>query len=584
MIFTALIYLPFLGQAFHIDDRIYLEVAEQIKRSPLFPYDYPVLFEGIWTQDAASHSHLPLNAYWIALVEVLTGSRSEWVLHLAFLPFPLLAVWGFYDIARRYLRFPAAAAALLVVSPAFLTLSHTLMADVPLLACWLGTLAFYLRLGEEGRGGGALWGCLACLLASAFLSLLSGGLLMLMVAWWFIARNKNLPRVSGRMLMVLLALPLTLWLLWYLRAWMHYDRLVLVNTVLHMEKRQIFQSRVFALKLLSFVLNLGAVFLFPPALVYAWARNWSARLTLLLFFLTPIPFALWMPDWSWQQVLLFSAFLSSGLLALTTLLSVPWRMPVCHPGFSRLSAEDFKPAAARDPSSSRLAAEAPDDDWQQSISLLAFLWFIGIAASILLLYYAGSVRYVLPAAPPLILLWIKYLECRVLHNDYLLRNLVWLGFALTLPYGMWISWGDYQFAEMYRQGAHRMVEIYSRSGRTTWFTGEWGLRYYLSSQGGRPLPRAAAGPQAGDILLKPYVASPWVTLYDSDEYLRFLTRHELQMPTRLRLIDYRSHAGFYSTGWGILPWSLGEEPWEWINVYEVKKSYQGPIPKQPSHF
>lgn len=585
MVFTAVLYLPFLGQAFHIDDRIYLEVADQIRETPFFPYDYQVLFEGIWSPDAASHSHLPLLSYWIALVQVLSGSRSEWVMHLAFLPFALLAVWAFYDIARRYLRFPAAAGALLAASPAFLVLSHTLMADVPLLAFWLGTMAFYLRLADQGAPRSALWGCLLCLLASAFLSLLSGGLLLLMAAWWLIAGWKKLPRVPGRLLLLLLAAPLVLWTAWYLRAWLHYDRMVLINTMLHMEKRQIFQWHVFGVKSLSFILNLGAVFLFPLALCNAWARQWSGRLTLLLFFLSPVPFALWIEDWTWQQVLLFAAFFSSGLLALGTLLSVPLRMPVCHPGFSRLSAEDFKPSQARASSHPALAADPPDDAWQEGLSLLSFLWFAGILAAAMLLYYAGSARYVLLAAPPVILLWIKYLECRVLYNDYLLRNLVWLGFALTLPYGLWIAWGDYQFAEMYRRGADQMVERYTRTGRTLWFTAEWGLRYYLSQRGARPLPRVDAGPRAGDVLFKPYVASPWRTLYDGEEHIEFIGRHALEVPTRLRLLDYRSHAAFYSTGWGILPWSLGEgEPWEWIYVYRVKQAYSGPIPEQPRHY
>ena len=79
--------LPFLFQAFHIDDRIYLRVAENIHQKPLYPYDYIPLFEGLGAPDAASHSHLPLVSYYLALLCWITGSQAEWVLHLGFLVF-----------------------------------------------------------------------------------------------------------------------------------------------------------------------------------------------------------------------------------------------------------------------------------------------------------------------------------------------------------------------------------------------------------------------------------------------------------------------------------------------------------------
>ncbi len=83
--------LPFLNQAFHIDDRIYIEVARHAIEKPLFPYDYAPVFEGLVTPDAASHSHLPLTSYYLAAIRILTGGEREWAFHLAFLIFPWIA-------------------------------------------------------------------------------------------------------------------------------------------------------------------------------------------------------------------------------------------------------------------------------------------------------------------------------------------------------------------------------------------------------------------------------------------------------------------------------------------------------------
>ena len=66
---------------------------------------------------------------------------------------------------------------------------------------------------------------------------------------------------------------------------------------------------------------------------------------------------------------------------------------------------------------------------------------------------------------------------------------------------------------------------------------------------------------------------------------RLLKRIPLDVPGRLRLLDFGSRAGFYSTGWGMLPYSLASgDEWEWLNVYEVKKKYDGPVPEPEKHY
>src|SRR5262249_56018099 len=43
---TFAVHLPFLGQAFHLDDVQYLEVARNVFRNPVFPLDLQSVFEG----------------------------------------------------------------------------------------------------------------------------------------------------------------------------------------------------------------------------------------------------------------------------------------------------------------------------------------------------------------------------------------------------------------------------------------------------------------------------------------------------------------------------------------------------------
>ena len=541
-------HLPFLSQAFHIDDRIYLEVADNALSKPFFPYDYLLVFEGVEASDASSHSHLPLTSYYLALVMAVTGSPSEWVYHMSFLIFPILAGLGFYDLARRYTRFPLAAACLLLLAPAFLVLSHTLMSDVPFWAFWILTLSRFLRIRDGGASRLDWVVCALSLVAASFVSLLTVGLILLMGA--HLLRDRNSSRVSWHWALIL-ALPLLVWFLWYFRAYLHYDRFVLASTALHMAKRAAFSWDGLAQRILSFILNLGGTFLFPLSLWWAFLGRISLRVFIWIFLLSFVPFYLWWEQWSWTHISFFSILFSSGL-------SVLWR-------FSR---EAINPLSTENRAS-----------W-----ILLSLWFWGALAIGLILYYSGSVRYAALALPPAVLFWIANLERRF-QNEYLTRNLVWLAVGLTAAYSLTIAHADYQFANVYRQTSQDIARRYAQTGRTIWYTGEWGFRYYMDASGARILRRIGNEPKPGDIIVKPYLATPWVTLFDSDEYLDLLEQREAQMDSPIRILDFASHAGFYSSGWGILPFSPSSgEPWEWFNIFQVKKAYAGPIPEPETHW
>ena len=596
MLIVAATYLPFVGQAFHIDDRIYLEVASNIIEKPFYPYDYAPVFEGLVSPDAASHSHLPLIAYLIAFIRTITGSQAEWIYHLAFLAFPLLAALGFHQLAQRYVRFPLAAACLLVLAPVFLVLSHSLMTDVPLLAFWIVSLSRFLKI-VEGQGRRSDWiACGLSLLAAGFISLLSGVLILLMAICFIMKKGLSGDRPSSSPSIVsivcLLALPLLLWVIWYLCAYLHYDRFVLVNTFLHMDKRAFFSSELMVLKALSFMLNVGAVFLFPVVLWFAFAGRISLRLFLLVFLVSFVPFYIWLTNWSGEHIFLFALFFASGLLAVSAFLLSCFRVWATRTSSTeQLDTNQSLPvdpgeegSSSAQPGATSTQPHAGATSRRHSRATLLPLWFFGIFFSSLFFYYSGSARYCLLALPPLILFCLRALEKRV-ENPYFLRNLVLLAVVLTAVYGLAISSADYQFAAAYRTVAREICRDYIRPGQTVWFTGEWGFRYYLEQGGARIITRTGTGPKPGDIIVKPYVASPWVTLYDEDRYSDLLEQRYLPMNHPIRILDFSSHAGFYSTGWGILPFSITTgEAWEWVNVFKVKKEHQGSIPQQERHW
>ncbi|HRV08516.1 MAG TPA: hypothetical protein P5568_08610 [Acidobacteriota bacterium] len=541
----AALYVPFLDQAYHIDDRIYLEVARNILERPLFPYDFPAAFEGMTAPDAASHSHLPLISYYLAPWTAWFGEEHEWLLHLVFLPFPMLAAWGLFQLARPWTQRSEFAPALLLTAPAFVVSAHTLMTDVPFLAFWTAAVAAAVRL-RDGRGGRwDPWILLGSLLGAAFLSLLAGGLWLLLVVLPVILPGRN--RLGRRWLWILLT-PLLLWFLWYLLAYFHYDRLVLLNLARHVADREAFDLALLGTKALSFVLNLGAVFLFPAVLWWGLRGPFRTRIALLILLLSAVPFFLVPTSGRWEgvHIALFCVFLASGFL-------VVWEF-VCL-AFSR----------------------QPEDRFLT-------LWFFGIFAAALFVFYAGSARYVLAALPPVILAWMRRAEA--LSAGRRRRSAVlWTTLLLTALNGAALAVADYRFAAVYPRYASKLLRFYKDPAYTVWYTGEWGFRYYMEKEGARMLLRADPSPRPGDILVKPYLALPWVTLVDGDRYSRLLEQVKVEEPFPLRILDFSSHAGFYSTAWGLLPYSISTgRPWEWFNVFEITKAYDGPAPEQPKYF
>lgn len=545
LLVIVLLYVPFLNQAFHIDDRIYLEIADNIHLQPFFPYDYKPVFEGVGAADAASHSHLPLTSYYLSFVQLVSGTDAEWVYHTAFLVFPILAAFAFFDLAQRYVRNSLPAAILLVGAPAFSTLGHTLMPDVPLLTFWLLSLSRLLRI-TSGKGSKLDHIVLPLsVLAAAFISMVTFGLVLLIVAFLLLDR-KGAKEASTRYWVLVLLSPLILWVAWYLRAYLHYDRFVLVNTLLHMDKRQALDWTLMGAKVMSFVLNVGGVFLFPLLIWVGVSGRWRTRFALLAFFLAFVPFYFFGLEWAWVHILLFALMLASGILLFWEFLAL----------LGDNSAE----------------------------TRLVVLWFFGILTSCLVLYYAGSVRYTLLALPPAILVLLRCLEHRI-QSEYFLRNIVWSGVLLSLFYSVPIAYADYRFAGLYRTAAEQLCSKYGTSENQVWFTGEWGFRYYFEKEGAKMLPRTSNQADVGDIIIKPYIASPWVTLYDGDVYTDLLEQRIADIAFPVRILDFSSHAGFYSTGWGFLPYSysLGEN-WEWFNVFRIKKQYSGPLPEAEQHW
>src|SRR6476620_1317641 len=189
---------PFLNKAFHIDDPLFLWMAQQISMHPGDPYGFVVN----WYRDSQPMSSVmqnpPLGSYYMALIASFLG-WSELAMHTAFLVPAIAAVLGTFFLARRLSGSPLLAALLLLFTPVFLVSATGVMCDVWLLALWLWSIECWKRALE--RKSAWLLFLASILAAAAALTKYFGVALVPLLAVYTLARER---RVTHRILYLLI--------------------------------------------------------------------------------------------------------------------------------------------------------------------------------------------------------------------------------------------------------------------------------------------------------------------------------------------------------------------------------------------
>ncbi len=159
-----------------------------------------------------------------------------------------------------------------------------------------------------------------------------------------------------------------------------------------------------------------------------------------------------------------------------------------------------------------------------------------------MVFFAGSARYLLPMAAPLVLL-VSRLQPR------------WLApaFAFQLLLSLGLAWVNYQHWDGYRRFARELAPY--TPGRRVWINGEWGLRYYLEAEGGLAL-RKDRPLRPGDVVVSSALAYP---VQFNDPVSR-LTESEIHATLPLRIIGLDTRSAYSSVDKGLLPFGLSTGP------------------------
>ena len=491
---VLLIRLPFLTQAIQGDDPYYLFGAQHALIDPAHPTHAKYIFHGELV-DMRGHPHPPLNSWLLAALIAIFGDVYEVPFHAVYGVFSLIAAAAMWSLARRWSPQPFLATLLFVAVPAFVINGNSLEADVPFVAWWMSGIALFVS-GRFAFAAAAL--ALAALTAYQAIAATP----ILWVWCWLRARHSKAAWAAS-------VVPVVVFV-----VFQAYERLTggaLPAAVL----AGYFSS--YGLQQLSNKLKNAAALtahtgwlVFPFAALMAFRRSW------LTFVLAAAGGALI------DSHPLFWASFAIGALVIADCART------AASGLRLSVAEPFFPAA----------------------------WVIIFFLSALTLFFAGSARYLLPMAAPVIVLVSQKLDRRWLLGSA----------AANLVLGLCLAWVNWQHWDGYRAFVRSVPDAFGHTTFRTWINGELGIRFYAESEGALPIPRHQVL-QTGEWVLSSDLGFP----IPLTAPLSTIQEREIRPTLPLRLVGVHARAGYSSVSFGLRPFDISWAPVDRVRAQIVRQ-------------
>ncbi len=529
-------YIPFLDKAFHIDDPVYLRVAQEIVRDPANFHGFDINWYGYFAPMYEVNKNPPLVSFYIAVAAGLLG-WSEQGVHLAMLLPALAAILGTYFLARRLGADPLIASLATWLTPVVLVSSTTVMSDVLMLSLWCWATLLWVRGLEEKRAAlliaaGVLSGL--CPLAKYF-----GLALAPLLLAYALFRER---RIGVWILTFLIPVAVVGAYQLFVRSAYGWDALMdVAGYALTLESKGRYG---FLEKILVGLVFMGGCLLtsifFAPLL---WSRRvLLGGLAALLAGAALIP-----------------AMGELGTFSLTTEAGVRWGVAFQIALFSLAGLH--------------VLALAITDFYRRrdAGAFLLLLWVGGVWIFESFTNWTTTARAVLPAAPAVAILLARRLSLRA-GGDVRIR---WPRVAFPLIAGLIVSVAvaraDYQLAATARTAATKLSARYATGNNHLFFQGGWGFQHYMERAGGTRTSWDGTRFTPGDMLFVPGQGS---NLFPPPRnFTRLLEEVKYSTTSWLSVMSKPDGAGFYASLFGPLPFVVGPTSPERYFVFAVEKPF-----------
>lgn len=526
---VLLLTVPFINQAFHWDDRDFIEQARVAAKDPLQFHFEDYSSRGRFFKTFL-FMHPPLISWYLAPV-IRAGGESEPLLHGAYLAFPLIATLSMYSLARRFTRRPLAASLLFTFTPGYLVMSHTLMANMPGVAFWLLASAFFVW-GVDRDDWKFLLASGVAMAASIMIFAQALALAPILFVYAALKLRFRLRVIAA------FIIPAVVYASWRFYINSRYGRPPAISYRVDFNVGN--QMR-------SLFVFLGGSIVFPLATLVVFLRR---KIDLLLAFALVPPLVTWVSIY----------YIAKGDLTLVQGLQVA---VLAVAGYCIIYGLLFGSATEAWEIIRRKRRASTD-------TIFLLFWFLGVAA-----IYAGTtsmpyvaVRHLLPLFAPVVLLFVREVDSLWPTHPRLKSSLITVTIALTLLGGLSASIADYRLAGNYRDFAAQAGQEYKGSQVKVWSLGEFGFRYYMEREGFEYLgANSVASP--GDVVFYSEVNGRGVVAPLSEGYYRRLSQLDVEDSFPVRSMNPWSGAGFYGNLMGPLPFTLGTGKLDEISKNEL---------------
>lgn len=527
-------------KAFHIDDLVFINLSRMIEWNPLAAVAVDYRYMGSLLRGMLPYeiTHPLLVPYFIK-IGIALGGEQEVFLHLWFLIFPLLALAAGERTYRVLYPGRSSALVLLCIAtmPAFVVNAQTLMTDIPALAFLLISVALYCQ-GIENRTAVLMFGGGVVMTLAVFTSYQSVAFIPL-IAWYAVQQGR-----LGTVTVASLSVPLIALIAWFGMVYSRYDIFPILRSAIASHGADI--SSEISRGLTIGTLAGKAVYMsaaigassFAAEAVYRIRRGVSWRYAAALLLLAAVVFGIALSRTSYplHQTALLALFVAGGIIVMIECV--------------RLAVFDRRGREAK-------------------VRLFLMTWIIMVMAYNLFLMPFGSMRYLLPALPAIVMLLLGAAPEPLPRGWRTLLERAVLTLAVIVAVAS--AYVDYQYADTYRNFAEEAALFRQDKGMkcTMWYLGEWGMRYYMDKNGAQYLFRMSKEPKKGDYVVTAMMPRQWQPLPQVTERLTLYATREYNLRLPLRLFNIRSNAGFYGHYWGLLPFSFSHEPLESFEIWEV---------------
>ena len=522
--------IPFIAKPFHLDDPVYVAVAEQITRAPADFYGFAMNWYGTMQPVWSFNQNPPGVSYYLALAGLLFGWR-EWALHTAMLLPAALVGLGTAKLAMRLgvPAIPATVAAIL--TPAFIVSSTNVMSDTAMLALYVWAVAWWVEGVQTDQRRCFALGALAAALA-LLTKYFAVSLVPLLLVYTLVRRRGWDARVA--------------WLLVPVSALAGYE---------------MYSNAAYG------------VSLFTGAAGYATEKGGAGRESLLSQLIVALtftggclfPLAFYAPLVLSRRALLVGAFVAAGCVLI----------PLTYDGFVPEALREHVETSRGGLALGGLfiatgvfvftcavlfARRRRDAD-----ALLLVLWVVGTFVFSAFVNWTVNARTLLPMAPAAGIMIAALIAARLPN---LARWKLIVPAVLAAIWSLWVAAGDYGFAQAAKTAAHTIGEEFpaeSESNRRLYFEGHWGFQHYMEAAGYEALDFAAPQIQAGDLLAIPKNNTNLI-YFNEAEPVREIA---VPMPWGVATVNVRLGAGFYSHYYGPMPYVPAHVPPETYTVFEI---------------